>query len=506
MEEQYSPAFWRQWKKGCRVAAAQADRQHALAHNAAADAAAGGGQKPDEAADGMDWLITKPTTKREIELFKGSQGEKLPKFDATLSRVPRQRNVDFSRSGPRFRAPARADPEPIPAPLPRPSIGAQVLSQFRSCPGAPLAMSTRDDWKKVHAKGAAPAPSQASAVGPGSYEVGGAGAEGQRESIRFGRAPKIPAADYKTASPGPVYLPAAGPNDYVRGGAFGHRPPGGPASLGGGGSLDGPGPANVPAPKGNVETGNIKGGRFSAGAQALRRQPRPTGLRARGCGGFGFGSNLDEFVKYGHSLEGGDSTRAWWEKSYNRVAGANGAQQKAADANEPTTLHYACTYGEADVVTRLLHAGGLVNAPDRAGRTPLHIACSKGFLRVAVLVLEASPWLPHLKMVRPPPDLDQQANNGMTCLHEASKAGHYHVMEKLLQHGVDPTIVDAEGKTAADYAANQQTFQVLAGANELTRAARPQLWHKGGGKAKRPGRRKQPKEAEAPARPPAMPT
>ena len=35
-----------------------------------------------------------------------------------------------------------------------------------------------------------------------------------------------------------------------------------------------------------------------------------------------------------------------------------------------------------------------------------------------------------------------------------------------------------EGKTAADYAANQATFQVLAGANELPKAGRPQLWDK----------------------------
>ena len=73
-------------------------------------------------------------------------------------------------------------------------------------------------------------------------------------------------------------------------------------------------------------------------------------------------------------------------------------------------------------------------------------------------------------------------------------------MEKLLQHGVDPTIVDDEGKTAAEYAANQATFQVLAGANELTKEGRPKLWDKRrAGVASREGRRAAKVKAEAEA-------
>merc|ERR1711924_146161 len=90
-----------------------------------------------------------------------------------------------------------------------------------------------------------------------------------------------------------------------------------------------------------------------------------------------------------------------------------------------SSLHYACQYGEADTAQMLLDRGADLNALDAQGRTPMHIACTKGVgnLRLVVTLLNARTWLADLHLARPPCNLDIRDNQGCAPLHRASMAG-----------------------------------------------------------------------------------
>ena len=284
--------------------------------------------------------------------------------------------------------------------------------------------------------------------------------------------------------PGPVYWPStAGIDAAVRGcGAFGSRSAAGSIDMEHGPDDGGPGPANVP-PKSELRLGKGSvGAKFAGRAQGPLRVPAPTGVAARGCHGFGYASNLEECIKYGHSLDGQDSNRAYWEKSHNRsAASVNYVHEE--EKRKSTALHFACGYGEADVVARLLDGGASVNAVDKNGKTPLHIASSKGFLRIVILLLDAPAFVPAVRINRGWPNPNIKDDTGMTPLHHASKNARHFICERLLQAGSDATMEDAAGKTPAYYAGSQRTFQVLAGADKLAQGVKAKRWQSAGHRA-----------------------
>lgn len=53
----------------------------------------------------------------------------------------------------------------------------------------------------------------------------------------------------------------------------------------------------------------------------------------------------------------------------------HGALPNELAADNLTPLHFACLYRAEDNVARLIRAGANVNAPDKDGRTPLHVIC-----------------------------------------------------------------------------------------------------------------------------------
>lgn len=140
-----------------------------------------------------------------------------------------------------------------------------------------------------------------------------------------------------------------------------------------------------------------------------------------------------------------------------------------------TTLHYACEYGDPEVVTFLLARGADVHATDRMGRTPLHALVSYRFrdechmrpleeLRIAGLLLDSGA------------DVNARTTRGETPLFVAARED---MACFLLERGADPTIRDVNGWTFSEYYDADQDkvvqgpWRLLPGACALDRALVP---------------------------------
>jgi len=97
-----------------------------------------------------------------------------------------------------------------------------------------------------------------------------------------------------------------------------------------------------------------------------------------------------------------------------------------------TALHVAAAKGDAKEVERLLGEGAGVNATNKDGRTPLHVAANEA---VAVLLLQKGA------------EVNARSNNGETPLHVASGAGRKEVGAELLDKGADVNARTNAGRT-----------------------------------------------------------
>lgn len=188
---------------------------------------------------------------------------------------------------------------------------------------------------------------------------------------------------------------------------------------------------------------------------------------------------------------------------------AAGAKVNARDARGRTALHVACDQGAPagppmppvpyfvplreppaarDLVGLLLKHGANVNAVDRNGMTPLHLAASRGLPEQAKLLLDAGAnidardmrgftplltaagrgycWVPlstgrgvvsHADVVKVliegGADVNCRDPYGCTPLHRACVQDPPEVVRLLLEAGADPRAVDGEGKTPRQIAA-----------------------------------------------------
>ncbi|CAN0192114.1 unnamed protein product, partial [Scytosiphon promiscuus] len=117
-----------------------------------------------------------------------------------------------------------------------------------------------------------------------------------------------------------------------------------------------------------------------------------------------------------------------------------GAAANVAGGGFWTPLHYACDgprRGSAaavalKLVATLIENHGEVDATDFRGRTPLHIACSKGSAGVALALLEAGA------------DPNVRDEDGRAPAHHAASNGQRDVIGVLLRFGADTSAVDRE--------------------------------------------------------------
>jgi uncharacterized protein len=106
-------------------------------------------------------------------------------------------------------------------------------------------------------------------------------------------------------------------------------------------------------------------------------------------------------------------------------------------ADGETALHRAASRGHLQAVRLLLEGGASVDAVDGEGVTPLVLAAYRGQTDVVTLLLERGAYVNA-----------QEKRNGLSSLSHAVGRGDKELVGVLLAHGADPSLKDAEGRTA----------------------------------------------------------
>ncbi|CAM9189274.1 unnamed protein product [Ectocarpus fasciculatus] len=148
-----------------------------------------------------------------------------------------------------------------------------------------------------------------------------------------------------------------------------------------------------------------------------------------------------------------------------------GARVNLTVGDSLTPLHEAVGAGSIDVAEMLVRAGANVNATNEsAGMTPLHLAVANDQHAAARLLVHSganvclpdargltclrltiemadAPTVALLLAAEPPADLSVKDENGGTVLHAACRLGLTDIARLLLEHGADPHVRDARGRT-----------------------------------------------------------
>lgn len=117
----------------------------------------------------------------------------------------------------------------------------------------------------------------------------------------------------------------------------------------------------------------------------------------------------------------------------------HGADPHAAQDDGRTPLHLACSRGNLTLVRRLLEAGADPNHADAAGRTALHRAATSGI----PAAIDVVAWL----VKQPGVDVARGDHDGMTALHAAISKGSDEAAAALIEHGEALDARDADGWT-----------------------------------------------------------
>ena len=125
----------------------------------------------------------------------------------------------------------------------------------------------------------------------------------------------------------------------------------------------------------------------------------------------------------------------------------------ARDKFGRTPLHLAAKYGRHNRITDLIRCGANTSIPDKALATPLHYASGSGHTTVIDALINVS---------------DTEVNlidtNGMSALHYASMAGISSACKRLTEANANSQICDTWGRTAhfmASYSGNKECLQLL---------------------------------------------
>ena len=97
-----------------------------------------------------------------------------------------------------------------------------------------------------------------------------------------------------------------------------------------------------------------------------------------------------------------------------------------------TPLHLAARYGLTDIGLHLISSGAKVDAADRLGATPLHVAACHNHIVFVHVMAHANFGV----------NVNSKSSNGSTPLHSAAACGAVEVIDHLIYHGANVTAVD----------------------------------------------------------------
>ncbi len=141
------------------------------------------------------------------------------------------------------------------------------------------------------------------------------------------------------------------------------------------------------------------------------------------------------------ALEGGDSSLL--------EALIDGGELEARDRHGRSPLHVATEAGDLEAIERLLGAGARLAAEDDNGRTALHLAAIEGELSAIELLLELGA------------DIDAEDEQGQTPLHVAVDDGDFEVVQLLCVAGANPDLRDVHGRTPLHVAIEESDFDIV---------------------------------------------
>lgn len=127
-------------------------------------------------------------------------------------------------------------------------------------------------------------------------------------------------------------------------------------------------------------------------------------------------------------------------------------------SKDESPLMLAALRGHLDVCEKLIRREADVNKP---GWTPLHYAATNGHLDVMRLLLDSHAYI------------DAASPNGSTPLMMAAMYGTTDAVKLLLEAGADPTLKNALGLSAIDFAMRIQKEEVVALIAAAVRMMRP---------------------------------
>ncbi|MES2950081.1 MAG: ankyrin repeat domain-containing protein [Pseudomonadota bacterium] len=122
-------------------------------------------------------------------------------------------------------------------------------------------------------------------------------------------------------------------------------------------------------------------------------------------------------------------------------------QAEVRTVNDESPLMLAALKGYLEVCQQLIARGADVNKP---GWTPLHYAATGGHLAIMRLLLDNHAYI------------DAASPNGSTPLMMAARYGTRDAVQLLADAGADPTVKNAVGLTAIDFALQVQRDDVVA--------------------------------------------
>ena len=134
------------------------------------------------------------------------------------------------------------------------------------------------------------------------------------------------------------------------------------------------------------------------------------------------------------------------------ILGEDPAEAAALSGDGFTALHLAVFGRQAEAAQALIEHGADVNAlsgGEIARVPPLGTAAFARSVPLARVLLDAGA------------DVNTQGEGGFTALHSAAQNGDDELVRLLLERGADPALATADGRRAADFAADERVRSLL---------------------------------------------